>query len=325
MTALRSPRRPATQTTRSASARTAQSARELMQLRRRLTQLLETEIDFIPNKSFASAEAAAELLGDAREASVVADAQVPRDLPAHLARLCQAKLLSAEVEQKLFRRMNYLKYRANALRATLDPDRPNRRIVERAEYFLAEAARIRDRIVHANMRLVISIVKKYVTPQFSFDEMLSDGIMTLMHVVEKFDYDRGFRFSTYAYRSVARSAYRAVTDRQRESSKFVSSCDDVLEGAAERDSSCLDQTTWELLRNWLPRLISRLDEREQLIIRGRYALGVERKVQTFQSLADALCVSKERVRQLEHRAVNKLRTMAAEAAIEIPVASALTQ
>ena len=61
------------------------------------------------------------------------------------------------------------------------------------------------------MRLVMSIVKKFVTPQQAFDELLSDGILTLMQAIEKFDFDRGFRFSTYAYRSIARNAYRCVT------------------------------------------------------------------------------------------------------------------
>ena len=67
------------------------------------------------------------------------------------------------------------------------------------------------------MRLVISIVKKFVGPQHSFDDMLSDGTMSLMHAVDKFDYDRGFRFSTYAYRAIARNAYRSIMDRHKES------------------------------------------------------------------------------------------------------------
>ena len=71
------------------------------------------------------------------------------------------------------------------------------------------------------MRLVMSIVKKFVTPQHSFDDMLSDGICTLMQAVEKFDYDRGFRFSTYAYRSIARNAYRSVTTARKEEARFT--------------------------------------------------------------------------------------------------------
>jgi len=59
-------------------------------------------------------------------------------------------------------------------------------------------------------------------------------------------------------------------------------------------------------------MLEQLDRRERFIIRSRYALGAHRKVRTFQCLADKLGVSKERVRQLEQRAVSKLRTLAAE-------------
>jgi RNA polymerase primary sigma factor len=58
--------------------------------------------------------------------------------------------------------------------------------------------------------------------------------------------------------------------------------------------------------------MDRLDRRERLIVRCRYALGGHRKVKTFQTIADRLGVSKERVRQLEQRAMSKLRAMAAE-------------
>ena len=54
---------------------------------------------------------------------------------------------------------------------------------------MEEAKAVRDEIVKANMRLVISIAKKFVSPQHSFDELLSEGIMTLIAAVEKFDYD----------------------------------------------------------------------------------------------------------------------------------------
>ena len=73
-----------------------------------------------------------------------------------------------------------------------------RRCSTKVERFLAAAQAIRDHIIKANMRLVISVVKKFVTPQHSFDDMLSDGIYSLMQAVDKFDFDRGFRFSTYA-------------------------------------------------------------------------------------------------------------------------------
>jgi len=284
-------------------------------LRDRVKELLDAEIDFIDNASFRDAHAEEEILTPepACEEGDSTSTSKRGELPAHLARLCDAALLSADEERRLFRRMNYLKFRANALRWQLDFDDPQAEQIAQLEQFLDEAAAVRDRIIRANMRLVISIVKKFVSPSFSFDELLSDGIMTLMNAVEKFDYDRGYRFSTYAYRSIARNAYRKVMDRKKEMSKHSMIAEGAIEGSLEdRGTASMDEKTWERLRNLLGGFLDRLDKRERMIVQARYALGKHRNVQTFQSIADKLGVSKERVRQLEQRAVGKLRNMAAE-------------
>ena len=72
----------------------------------------------------------------------------------------------------------------------------------------------------------------------------------------------------------------------------------------------MSDQVWSNLRELTASMLVQLDRRERFIIRSRYALGAHRKVRTFQDLADRLGVSKERVRQLEQRAVAKLRTMA---------------
>jgi RNA polymerase primary sigma factor len=209
--------------------------------------------------------------------------------------------------------MNYLKSRVNTLRTQLNPDQPNRRVLTAAERFLAEATAIRNRIIRANMRLVIAIIKKFVSPQHSFDDLLSDGTMSLMHAVDKFDYARGFRFSTYAYRAIARNAYRAVLDRQKENSRFgVDPAEALFTVADDRMSVGMSEQTWSHLRNQLAAILKQLDRREQLIIRSRFGLGAHRKVRTFQSLAERLGISKERVRQLEQHAIEKLRQMVSE-------------
>ncbi|MEC7598928.1 MAG: sigma factor-like helix-turn-helix DNA-binding protein, partial [Planctomycetota bacterium] len=68
--------------------------------------------------------------------------------------------------------------------------------------------------------------------------------------------------------------------------------------------------------------LNKLDAREQVIIHARYALGDTSKSQTFQSLADSLGVSKERVRQLERRAVKKLQALASKVDLDCYVEAA---
>lgn len=72
----------------------------------------------------------------------------------------------------------------------------------------------------------------------------------------------------------------------------------------------MSEIRWEALRGRLSSMLDRLDRREKLIVRARFSLGGHRRVQTLQKLADRLGVSKERIRQLEKRALDKLRDMA---------------
>ena len=281
----------------------------------RATELMQTEIDFIPNREFQAEDSDSD-----RDDLVIAalhrdriTSNVDVALPAYLRRMCESELLSPEQERVLFREMNLLKYRANMLRSQIDPEFATETELNEIESHLVQAQEIRDHLIKANMRLVVSIVKKFVTPQQSFDELLSEGILTLMKAIEKFDFDRGFRFSTYAYRSIVRHVYRTVTVAHKEESRFTRDAEEwAFEDASDSNSTTMGDQVWSNLRELMGGLLDKLDRRERFIIRSRYALGSHRKVRTFQSLADKLGVSKERVRQLERRAVQKLQNYAAE-------------
>jgi RNA polymerase primary sigma factor len=282
----------------------------------RIHQLLDEEIGFILNREFCSHEAGRKILktdtaeGDQHSLS---RAIVPNYLPAHLARMCETPLLSADEERDLFRRMNYLKFRANALRSRLNPDRPDADAVVEIEHCLAAAGEIRDRIIRANIRLVFSIVKKFVAPEHPFDELLSEGVVPLMRAVESFDYDKGFRFSTYASRAIARDVHRSISTRHKQNSRFYTAPSHCLSNLTGEDrASPQDENDWMSIRTNLLRLMGKLDCRERVILCGRFALNTHGKVRTLQCLADELCISKERVRQLELRAIGKLKAIAEE-------------
>jgi len=281
-------------------------------LRRLQTQVIE----LIDNSQFALLESESilgdRLLGFGEVGSKAKFSKVP-DLPPHLARLCETKLLKPSEEQDLFQRMNYLRHRAKRLLASLDEETVSSWDILRVVSLMKAADWHRDCVVKANMRLVISIVKKFVNQNNAFDDLLSDGIVALMRAVDKFDYDRGFRFSTYATQVVRRNAYRMVVQKQRERMRIVGNLqDNGLDISDEDRTPTIDEHKWHELRSRLALLMDNLDRREKLIIRARFSLGGHRTVQTLQRLADKLGVSKERVRQLEKRALDKLRGMADE-------------
>lgn len=281
------------------------------------TETYDQPIGYIANESFEDPDVELERLMHQRRPvrrSRQRRGQPPAELPAHLARLCEVDLLTAEEERNLFRSMNYFKYRAYELQQQLLADPANQQHRVLRQRYLNAAEAVRDDILEANMRLVVSIVRKFVTPQDSFDELLSEGIEALMQAAEKFDFDRGFRFSTYAYRVIARSAFRKVNQRRKELNQATTEIDEqVMQAGDTKARSQVDEQTWNRVDQELERLMRSLDRREAFIIRSRYALGEHHgKGRTFQAIADDLGVSKERVRQLEQRAVAKLRKLAGE-------------
>jgi RNA polymerase primary sigma factor len=295
--------------------------------------LLANEIDFMGNADFSAPDLEASLFADKRLLPISSDdlrrVKTP-DLPAHLARLCETKLLTPEEEVETFRRMNFLRFKANELRLELQfqtqiqnaKSRTTKSAVEknrasngwtvrRIESLLRAADWYRDRLVKSNMRLVISIVKKFVNSHNAFDDLLSDGIVALMRAVDKFDVALGFRFSTYATQVVRRNSYRRVMENQTERQRITLSVHDSgVDISDEHRASGMSEIRWEALRGRLSNMLDRLDRREKLIVRARFSLGGHRRVQTLQKLADRLGVSKERIRQLEKRALDKLRDMA---------------
>lgn len=294
------------------------------QLREMTRSWIQREFSWISNEAFDDASKGNEIfaesleLGPREEAlGLAAIRRSGADMPIHLSRLCEAPLLTPQQEKMLFQRMNFLMQQAARHRSMLNVQRPSRVRLDLIQTLEALAKWHRDRLVEANLRLVFSIVKKFVNPNNSFEDLLSDGIVGLMRAVEKFDFDRGFRFSTYATQVVRRNSYRAVVVKQQERQRVVGGLQEMeIDVSDETRTSAISEKRWNLLRGKLATMLDKLDRREKLIIRARFALGSHRRVRTLQSLADRLGVSKERVRQLEKRAMEKLQAMAIDSPAE---------
>ncbi|WP_425616108.1 sigma-70 family RNA polymerase sigma factor [Anatilimnocola sp. NA78] len=290
-------------------------------LRKVAHQLASQETDFISNATFRSAREGKQIMDalpldvDPREQQW----QPGKGMPVHLSRLCEAKLLKPAEEAALFRRLNFCKFEADRLRRKLNLRKPSREHIAQIEALHRQAKVDRDRIVRANLRLVISIAKKFSSPRVPFDDLLSEGIGSLLRAVEKFDYDRGFRFSTYATQAIRRTLCRHMQTAQRDGIRFVNADAQLFEARCEETSDPVQtEARWEDLRKNLRRLLNRLDPRERAIIRRRFGLDHEADVQTLQSLAEELGVCKERVRQLEMRAIAKLRSLAEQIKLAPP-------
>lgn len=289
-------------------------------LKKSTQKWLQRELGFIGNPQFSAQQAGREIfaeeLGLAPKRSEAGTADLRNEgvnLPLAAAQLCEAPLLTRKQEELLFKRMNFLLHQASINRASLSVAPPSTQQIELIERLVTLSEWHRDRILEANLRLVFSIVKNYVSPNNTFDDLLSDGIVGLIRAVEKFDYGYGFRFSTFATQVIRRNTCRMVMVNQKDRQKVSSGLQDLdLEISDEGRSSAISEKRWHELRSILAVMLDDLDRRERFIVRARFSMGSHRKVHTLQSLANRLGISKERVRQLERRAIDKLRAMAGE-------------
>lgn len=289
------------------------------ELKQRAKELAGSEISFIGNDSFTERAACRRILGTPVDLGFNPEiiSKGSASLPSHLARLCDAPLLENDQEQQFFRRMNYLLYRANVLRSRLSTRRPNLEKMGEVEDLLEQARAVKNRIVVANVRLVISIVKQLAPNPVMFDELLSDGLIAVIRAVEKFDYDRGYRFSTYATMVIRRQLYRCMKNDHRDRTRFTTGEPTIFSEHANRDQEPrIGYAGWVELNSSLTAMMEDLDERERQIIRARFGFDTDGKKQTLQALAHEFGVCKERVRQLEKRAMTKLKNLADSSKLE---------
>ena len=285
-------------------------------LGQRAEHIRQLPLDFIPNALF-SRTSAEKVVNQPFPGPVdVKKVRRPSGLPAYLASLYEVPLLTREQEVWLFRKFNYLKHKASTLREQLDPERPNARLMDQIERVYDEIVELKNRIVRSNLRLVVSIAKRRVSPGDSFFDLVSDGNMSLIRAVEKFDYARGNKFSTYASWAIMKNYARTIPDEHRRRDRFRAADMEMLQTATDRRADEYQQRLAASDRlQQVSKFLDRLDQREQTIIIRRYGLDHEHEPQTLKEVGSALGVTKERVRQIEAKALEKLREAAAAEAM----------
>ena len=96
-----------------------------------------------------------------------------------------------------------------------------------------EALDVKNQIIRSNLRLVVSIAKRHVGPSNNFFELVSDGNMSLIRAVEKFDFSRGNKFSTYASWAIMKNFARTIPEENYRRDRFVTGHEEMFEAAAD--------------------------------------------------------------------------------------------
>jgi RNA polymerase primary sigma factor len=286
----------------------------------RARRIMELPLDFIPNPQFSRASTEKSILGEMPESDVqLRKTRLPSGLPPYLASLYEVPLLNREQEGHVFRKFNYLKHKAAKLRQQLDLAHAKSSLMDEIERLYDQAVALKNQIVRANLRLVVSIAKRHVGQGDNFFELVSDGNMSLIRAVEKFDFARGNKFSTYASWAIMKNFARTIPDEHRHRDRFRTSHSEMFYSTEEPRTDQYEQESAQHQRETqIGKILERLDEREQKIIISRFGLDHAQEPQTLKEVGAELGVTKERIRQIEARALNKLRIAAQEEKIEVP-------
>jgi len=221
----------------------------------------------------------------------------------------EAPLLTPEAEQSLFRAWNFHKYSAQKLLSKLKAT-STESAIRKVEQHWRDAQQAQSRIVQSNLRLVMGLAHKYARTPEDVDDLISEGNLILINAVDKFDYSRGYRFSTYATHAVQRHYFRLLQRRQKRRLKEVATTSEHLASVA---SPMEEDTEFDIsmAREFIQRFDLCLTSREKKILEQRFGLRGDSSA-TLKTVAETIGLSKERVRQLQRSALDKLQALARE-------------
>ncbi|NBC10205.1 MAG: sigma-70 family RNA polymerase sigma factor [Planctomycetes bacterium] len=322
MTQLTQPNSPLAQARKTQGVRMGRSRRRLSTADEAvLRQVLEGKYEYIPSEVFNQPrdEAERQIFDEAP------DIQQPDTSwyhpvmdnlsPERTAKSNGQVLLTAKEERVLFRQFNYCRMRVCELKAQLKEQ--HEVDVDQARELLVwhrKAEMYRDQIARTNLALVLAMAKRTRLNEMDFADMISEGNMALLRAIDKFDVERGFKFSTYACRAILKAFSRAGVKFSKYRSMFPTDFDPKLERSdymqtkrAEHEDDCVGE-----LRDIIRSNRADLSNIEQEVITHRFALerdeeGREGKALTLEQVGRIIGVTKERVRQIQNKALDKIR------------------
>jgi RNA polymerase primary sigma factor len=294
---------------------------------RRAKELLARKIEFIACQDFSSEGAGPKILKEPvseqlrrnrTTARIESEADkkdgmlklADNSLPEYLQVLQDVPMLNREQESELFRRYNYLKYLACKSRDKIKLAHILGAELSRAEGYLSQAEEIKQRIIEANLRLVVTVARKHTGGAVGLPDLVSEGNVSLMQAVEKFDYNRGYRFATFASWAIAKDYAGKLSQRfsrlDKATAASLANIQRDLQTKQGADFAAIERAHRSLIRV----IKDNLTEREQYIIINRYGLlgtVIKKKTKTLVQIGQELGLSKERIRQIELTALQKLR------------------
>ncbi len=286
---------------------------------RLIRQILSEPVDFIDSKEFYKPKAEQRIYDDAPEIEKpdvswyrpLMDDLTPARSKDRSTRQPSTILLTGAQERVLFLKYNYARYRMFSLQNELGATEPNDGQSRELLRWYRISRQYREQIAETNLALVLAMAKRTRMSEVDFADLVSEGNMALLRSVDKFDCERGFKFSTYACRAILKAFSRQGMKLSKYRQRFPTDFDPALEKSNHLETvrATHEKETAAEIKHIVVSNLAELSDVEQTVIHHRFGLNADEKHEplTLEQVGQIIGVTKERVRQIQNKALEKIR------------------
>jgi RNA polymerase sigma factor (sigma-70 family) len=230
------------------------------------------------------------------------------------------QLMKADEERMMFLRYNCSKMRLSQIQRKTKREGLNKDLAEQVVEWHRRFEHYREYLVRTNLALVLAMAKRTRLGDTDFSEIVSEGNMALLRAVDKFNVERGFKFSTYACRAILKAFSRTAMKHSRHRTRFPVEFEPDLEQSdwVDKKRDVVEEDCIDELKQIVDRNLADLSDTEQTVIRRRFNWQQQEETPlTLEEVGKIIGVTKERVRQIQNKALAKIRKLMEDGVLRV--------
>ncbi|HEX8325170.1 MAG TPA: sigma-70 family RNA polymerase sigma factor [Tepidisphaeraceae bacterium] len=280
-------------------------------LRAQAEEILAGNYAFMDSPPFHEKDCEARLFSEEEPAlPLVAWYQPTRDDVAGQAPAGTPQLMKAPEEKLMFLRYNFCKVKLTRIQEEAKKAGLTKDLALQAVEWHHKMEHFREYLTRTNLALVLAMAKRTRLGDIDFAEIVSEGNMALLRAVDKFNVDRGFKFSTYACRAILKAFSRTAQKHSRHRMRFPVEFEPEQEKSdwSDKKRDAVQEDIVDELKQIVDRNLAQLSNIEQTVIRQRFNWNQAQDTPlTLEEVGRIIGVTKERVRQIQNKALIKIR------------------
>jgi len=230
------------------------------------------------------------------------------------------QLMKGDEERMMFLRFNFSKKQLSKMKKQIEKDGLTKELGEKFLEWHRRFEHFREYLVRTNLALVLAMAKRTRLGDVDFAEIVSEGNMALIRAVDKFDVERGFKFSTYACRAILKAFSRTSMKASKYRTRFPIEFEPDYEKSdwADKRRDQVEDDCIDELKAIVDRNLADLSSIEQTVIKRRFNWQqAEETPLTLEEVGQIIGVTKERVRQIQNKALAKIRSVMEDGVLRV--------